>query len=170
MSRVRQPAAGKSSVASLSRRVAAWSSSAEAYAIIDRHELGATWFSGGCPAFAVAAARWAGHPGSVVAVASGGGASSERTPSGWMPRSSLCAIQSLSRAKDATRPTNTVGSRCPRRPDRCADQPRLLALAQISDQARQFLIGEVIGVLPQDAADAGVNVHASPDRQAAAAL
>lgn len=61
-------------MASLSRRIAAWSASAEAYAIIDRHELGATWFSGGCPAFAVAAARWAGHPGSVVAVASGGGA------------------------------------------------------------------------------------------------
>lgn len=58
-------------MASLSRRIAAWSASAEAYAIIDRHELGATWFSGGCPAFAVAAARWAGHPGSVVAVSSG---------------------------------------------------------------------------------------------------
>lgn len=61
-------------MASLSRRIAAWSASSEAYAIIDRHDLGSTWFSGGCPAFAVAAARWAGHPGSVVAVASGGGA------------------------------------------------------------------------------------------------
>lgn len=66
---VRNPGRGlPADLAELDRRLRAWSASDESYAIIDRYDIGDTWFQGGCLSLARALARWAGSDADVWTV------------------------------------------------------------------------------------------------------
>lgn len=57
----------------LGKELRSWCSSDESYAILDRHGLGSTWFTGGCPSLAAALGRWYGARAAYAAVVGNGG-------------------------------------------------------------------------------------------------